>query len=674
MVRFAMPFQPRLAVVAVASVVGWSVQGDAGATPAALPNPLLQKAQRFLDLRQNDAALACLNELIKLEPRNAKAYLKRSLVYSLKEMSDDALKDCNKAISLNPKLAEARGRRAQVYVEQNRLREALVESNRAISLAPKSALGYSIRAWVYDCQSKYELEVADCTRAIELQPKRPKNYVLRAMAWSNLSRFKEALQDCNTAISLKSTEAKAYSVRGFIYSRLAKLDQAITDFSTSINFVPWYRDYEMRANAYAELGQFQKQIDDLTSAIRLNPKDLDLYRMRGAANLNLWHLQNAIRDATKALNAKDSSEKWGFNLSTVALAYEALNQYDKAIEVRTKLVERFPKNAFHLAKRARNYEAIGKFELARADRKRAAALASPKDLMYMQLDDPLIDFKNISCETLKIRLAKQLKGNSVILPFKYDVHGGGLFVPVGINGKELQFMVDTGCSQTQLLKRDLAGVAQVEKLELEGTMASGKKYSYSFFRAQTFQLGGLNFSNVAISVDEHTTGEPTHSGLLGGNIFECFVVTVDYEKQQLTLSNACERASDQAIIAPMRIRNHIPFLDVKLNGTLDVVAGLDTGAASGFAPDSILRPILNENLTFPNHMLGPWLGDVHSATVPLKSIGIGASTVAGPKSDVIPAHEAARLADSVVLGNDFLSRFRTVTFDYPGRRVILEPR
>ena len=58
----------------------------------------------------------------------------------------------------------------------------------------------------------------------------------------------------------------------------------------------------------------------------------------------------------------------------------------------------------------------------------------------------------------------------------------------------------------------------------------------------------------------------------------------------------------------------------------------------------------------------------------MRSLSLGAAKFEVPILDVFPAAQAPSMATEVVLGNDFLSTFKTVSFDYPGRQVILEPK
>ena len=72
-------------------------------------------------------------------------------------------------------------------------------------------------------------------------------------------------------------------------------------------------------------------------------------------------------------------------------------------------------------------------------------------------------------------------------------------------------------------------------------------------------------------------------------------------------------------------------------------------------------------------MSGPWLGHVRAESVRLKNLELGGINVETPIIRVFPSGEAPDAAEYMVLGNSFLRRFKTVTFDYPDRKVIFEP-
>ena len=431
-----------------------------------------------------------------------------------------------------------------------------------------------------------------------------------------------------------------------------------------------YEEYSLRADAYCELGQYQKQLDDLTSAIKMNPTVADLYERRADAYYQLWQLQNAIDDFTTAtsLNPASSNACW-----PAAAAYEALGLYDKAVESRTRILRLDAKNAFAWSCRARDYELLRKFDLAQADWQKAIELAIPSERAKIQLWSPLIDFDHFSDEKTKDKIDQILKSDSVVLPFHYD-YGGHLCVPVQVNGHPLQFILDTGSSLSDLWKQAMPGVARVDKVQLRTPNADGTESVSGLFRARKLELGNLTLSNVAMQVDEGPVGYKALSGFWGGNILENFVVTVDYVKKQVILANSFEQSRlKKAIIVPMILRTFRPHCTVSLDGKADVIALLDTGSPFNVSADSLLKPVLDKKLAFNQHIWGPWVGNLRTESVRLMSVKLGASNIESPIFQVFPADEAAAAAKEITLGNSFLSRFKTVTFDYPARQIILEP-
>ena len=78
---------------------------------------------------------------ILLNPKYAKAYYNRGVLYSQKGEKELALNDYNhnQAIKLNPQLAEAYVNRGTLYQEKGEYELALKDYNQAIKLNPQLA-------------------------------------------------------------------------------------------------------------------------------------------------------------------------------------------------------------------------------------------------------------------------------------------------------------------------------------------------------------------------------------------------------------------------------------------------------------------------------------------------------------------------------------------------------
>ncbi len=247
-------------------------------------------------------------------------------------------------------------------------------------------------------------------------------------------------------------------------------------------------------------------------------------------------------------------------------------------------------------------------------------------------------------------------------------------MPVTVNDHPLQFMLDTGSTEAVIWKQALPGVATINNVQVHGIRPNGTGRLFDWCRVRELKLGSLSLPDVAMAVDVGLVGHKTLSGFLGGNILEDFVVTVDYTKKQVILACSFDKnSSKNTIMVPMRIRNHRPFCSVNLDGKLEVPALLDTGSPSNMAAESLLEPILKKKLYFWIRTSGPWMGNLSGDKVKLKSIEPGGNNFKEPVFDVFRASDAPAAATSIMLGNSYLSGFKSVTFDYPARQVFFEP-
>jgi tetratricopeptide (TPR) repeat protein len=472
------------------------------------------------------------------------------------------------------------------------------------------------------------------------------------------------------AHSHKSCSATTYLERGRHCFRLRQFSKAVVNYSIAIKMIPRFSEtYELRADAYRSLGQYQKQIGDLTSAIEIHPKSVTLYEKRSKAYYRLVELQKALDDATTAMRLKPASSS---NYRTAATVYEELGEYDKAIDIRTKLIGFATSGALDYRYRAKNYEMIGKFAEANADRRKAAALARPNERLDMQLCSPLIDFTKSPAAGSRELVDRQLRGSPVILPFRYDAQAH-ICVPVQIDGHPRKLMLDTGCIHSDLWKKAMPEVSIAENVQLIRTK-NGEDYQSSFLRVRELKLDNLSLPNVSMAVGNGLDSHTTLSGFLGGNILENFVVKVDYSKKLVILASSLEHhRSTKEIVLPMMIRQHRPYCSVTLDGKLHFEALVDTGSSSNISADSLIKPIMTEKFICTDVMTGPSIGMAPMEFLRLKSLEVDSSKFEGPMFAVFSTEMAPQAAAEIALGNSFLSQFKTVTFDYPARQIILEP-
>ena len=83
-----------------------------------------------------------MDKAIRINPRNAAAYLNRGIAWYAKGNWDKALDDYNQVIRLDPRSHAAYNNRGNIALEKKELDAAIADFNRAIELNPKASQAY----------------------------------------------------------------------------------------------------------------------------------------------------------------------------------------------------------------------------------------------------------------------------------------------------------------------------------------------------------------------------------------------------------------------------------------------------------------------------------------------------------------------------------------------------
>jgi len=99
---------------------------------------LLAKGQTLLNLDQPAAALACCDEVIALEPRNAEAYIKKGAALEKLRREDEAVECYDRAIAADSSLTTAYLHKGGVFNRLERYQEALACYEQALKTEQKT--------------------------------------------------------------------------------------------------------------------------------------------------------------------------------------------------------------------------------------------------------------------------------------------------------------------------------------------------------------------------------------------------------------------------------------------------------------------------------------------------------------------------------------------------------
>lgn len=277
------------------------------------------------------------------------------------------------------------------------------------------------------------------------------------------------------------------------------------------------------------------------------------------------------------------------------------------------------------------------------------------------------------------------------IPFKF--RSNLIIVPIQINGSDtLNFILDTGVANTIITdptaldksRLDLKRKMMIEGLGA-GELISGHTAIGNTLTMQHMQVNRHNMlvlDNPVTSLSGYA-GMPIH-GIIGYEIFNSFVVTLDFARKELLLSlpGKFKYSAKHGDKLAVSIDNTKPYIttEAKISGKRyqDLRLMIDTGAGSALLIDATAqnRISLPASVIEPREGLG-LNGTVHGSLGRIDGIKLGSNELQNvlasfPDSSVFGNKIQDRNDRQGSIGCDLLRRFK-VTFNYPEKYVAFKP-
>lgn len=266
-----------------------------------------------------------------------------------------------------------------------------------------------------------------------------------------------------------------------------------------------------------------------------------------------------------------------------------------------------------------------------------------------------------------------------------------IVIAAEINGKELNFLLDTGIRKTILFNlkfEDSLKLKNVESIKIRG-LGQGEPINALTSEGNYFQFEGIvnpELSLFAITDElfdlSAKMGKDIH-GIIGGDLFRDFVVKINYGSQRLTFyapehytANKCRGCET----FPLDFYNAKPFIDVLIENHLGKEVSVKLLIDSGGGDSLWLFPHSNPDILIGDKYFEDYLGkglngDIVGKRSKINKLKIGSfefdnASVSYPDSTSIVRVHANKDRNGT-LGAGILKRF-IVIMDYPNNRVTLK--
>jgi tetratricopeptide (TPR) repeat protein len=261
-----------------------------------------------------------------------------------------------------------------MYHASNQTFEALDCFAQVAKADPTDRRAFENIGLVYCDLTYFDLAVGAFSRAIDILPTNAVNYYYRGKSLLWLGRYESAAADFTRAIDLRCEEPQVYNCRALAFKYQRKHAAAIADLTKALTLSAEMEFFYNRAMCYAETGQYDKAVLDLTEALKIDRQQSRLHFLRGKCDYLMGKYADALVDLRHARttdpNASDACECFYF----MGLAHARLGEYAAALQHFSEAVSRKPNCAQYVHERAKALQVEGRWEEAVRDFSKVLAL------------------------------------------------------------------------------------------------------------------------------------------------------------------------------------------------------------------------------------------------------------------------------------------------------------
>lgn len=187
---------------------------------------LYNRSQAYIVLKQYDAALQDLNQLIKLQGVNTptQVYIIRGIALSEIGRLDEAIADFDQAEKLEPSYL-VYSNRGLAYQRSQQYQKALADLLKSVQLSPTPIAKLNL-ANVRIQLGQFAEVLTEMNQILEKEKTFFPAYLVRSIANYNLGKYEAAIQDCLFTLKILPDQPEAYYYAGLSFAKLNRKEDA----------------------------------------------------------------------------------------------------------------------------------------------------------------------------------------------------------------------------------------------------------------------------------------------------------------------------------------------------------------------------------------------------------------------------------------------------------------
>ena len=219
----------------------------------------------------------------------------------------------------------------------------------------------------------HQLAIKDFNKSIEIDPELSEGYYRRGFSKLASKNFHEAVLDFKESEKFEVKEddkgnAGIPDGLGCCKHALKDYHDALHHYDIAIEQDPSNTEFLMhRAQCYYDLGQFDRSIEDLNTALNITQDDAQLYYRLGLSQYADEDYKACVRSLKQSLICRPFISYESDIYYHIGLSYCNVEKFEKSIFPFSRCIEMIPSEIRYIHERAKAYQMIEDHEKAVAD-------------------------------------------------------------------------------------------------------------------------------------------------------------------------------------------------------------------------------------------------------------------------------------------------------------------